>query len=239
MRQTRNIQRAAIAATIGLAVSFAPPAIAATGTSSGALRSAVSAENIMNHLEALQEIADANGGNRAADSPGYAAWLDYIYDTLHAAGYKPVRQPFSYDRYDFTSASLERVSPNPETYTHGTDFLDMSYSGAGDVTADLTAVDLDLAGDRASTSGCEAADFAGFRRETSPSSSAAPAPSGSRRQRRSGRRLAASSSSTRATSSRGMTDSVCSAAHWTAAGSNPRREHQLRHGSRTRRAQRR
>ena len=38
----------------------------------------------------------------------------------------------------------------------------MSYSGAGDVTADLTAVDLNLAGDRASTSGCEAGDFAGF-----------------------------------------------------------------------------
>ena len=38
----------------------------------------------------------------------------------------------------------------------------MSYSGAGDVTAPLTAVDLNLAGDRASTSGCEAGDFAGF-----------------------------------------------------------------------------
>ena len=38
----------------------------------------------------------------------------------------------------------------------------MSYSGAGDATAPLTAVDLNLAGDRASTSGCEAGDFAGF-----------------------------------------------------------------------------
>ncbi|WCI09271.1 M20/M25/M40 family metallo-hydrolase [Arthrobacter sp. OVS8] len=118
----------------------------------------------MNHLEALQEIADANGGNRAADSPGYEASLDYIYDTLHAAGYKPVRQPFSYDRYDFTSASLERVSPSPESYTYGTDFLDMSYSGASDgaFPARLTAVDLNLAGDHASTSGCEAGDFANF-----------------------------------------------------------------------------
>ena len=38
----------------------------------------------------------------------------------------------------------------------------MSYSGAGDVTADLIPVDLNLAGDHASTSGCEAGDFAGF-----------------------------------------------------------------------------
>ena len=56
-------------------------------------------------------------------------------DALEARRLRTVRQPFSYDRYDFTSAALERVSPNPETYTYGTDFLDMSYSGAGDVTA--------------------------------------------------------------------------------------------------------
>ena len=162
MRQTRNIQRAAIAATIGLAASFAPPALAATGTNSDALRSAVSAENITAHLKALQAIADANGNNRAAGSPGYEASLEYIKGKLDAAGYATALQPFNYDRYDFTSATLERVSPDPETYTYGEGFLDMSYSGAGDATAPLTAVDLNLAGDRASTSGCEAGDFAGF-----------------------------------------------------------------------------
>ncbi|MET1064771.1 MAG: M20/M25/M40 family metallo-hydrolase [Arthrobacter sp.] len=162
MRQTRNIQRAAIAATIGLAVSFAPPALAATGTNSEALRAAVSADNIINHLEALQAIADDNGGNRAADSPGYEDSLAHIEDTLRDAGYDPVRQPFTYDRYNFESASLERVTPDPETYVHGEAFLDMTYSGAGDVTAPLAAVDINLSGDHASTSGCEAADFAGF-----------------------------------------------------------------------------
>ena len=95
MRQTRNIQGAAIAATIGLAVSVAPPALAAASTSSDALRSAVSAGNIMTHLQALQTIADANGGNRAADSPGYVASLEYIEAALDEAGYEPVRQPFS------------------------------------------------------------------------------------------------------------------------------------------------
>ena len=42
------------------------------------------------------------------------------------------------------------------------DFAAMTYSGYGDVTAPVQAVDINLAGDRASTSGCEAADFAGF-----------------------------------------------------------------------------
>ena len=46
----------------------------------------------------------------------------------------------------------------------------MTYSGSDDVTAPVQVVDINLAGDRASTSGCEAADFAGFTPGTSPSS---------------------------------------------------------------------
>ena len=57
---------------------------------------------------------------------------------------------------------MERVLPTPKVYAYGDDFLDMDYSGAREVTAAVTAVDLNLAGDRASTSGCETGDFAGF-----------------------------------------------------------------------------
>ena len=73
-------------------------------------------------------------------------------------------KPFTYDRYDFASASLDRVSPIPENPMpmKPDGFLDMTYSGSGDVTAPLAAVDINLAGDHASTSGCEADDFAGF-----------------------------------------------------------------------------
>ena len=164
MRQTRNIQRAAIAATIGLAVSFAPPALAATGTNSDALRSAVTAQNIMKHLQALQDIATANGGNRAAGTSGYEASAEYIEGQLEAAGYEPVRQVFTYEQYQTVSASLQRLSPSTREYAYGEPdgFFDMEYSRSGDVTAVLTAVDINLAGDRASTSGCETADFTGF-----------------------------------------------------------------------------
>jgi Zn-dependent M28 family amino/carboxypeptidase len=162
MKQRRNIRRAAIAASIGLAAGFAPPALADNGTNTAPLRAAVSATNIMKHLASLQAIADANGGTRAASTPGYEASARYIEGQLRAAGYSPVRQPFTYDRYDLASASLDRVSPSPESYAYGDGFLDMTYSGAGDVTAPLAAVDINLAGDHASTSGCEADDFAGF-----------------------------------------------------------------------------
>ena len=165
MKQSRNLRRAAIAASIGLAASLAPPAFAAKPTDSAALRGAVSAGNIKTHLKALQVIASANADNRAAGTPGYEASADYVEDQLDAAGYDTERQEFSYEQYTRISASLERLSPSPREYALGElpdGFLDMEYSGSDDVTAGLTAVDLNLAGDRASTSGCESSDFAGF-----------------------------------------------------------------------------
>jgi hypothetical protein len=91
MKQRRNIRRAAIAASIGLAASFAPPAFADNGTNTAPLRAAVSATNIMKHLAALQAVADANGGTRAASTPGYEASAQYIEGKLRGAGYTPVR----------------------------------------------------------------------------------------------------------------------------------------------------
>lgn len=160
----RRIRAAAIVATICLAVGVAPPAGADTGTDSGALRAAVSVQNILSHLRALQAAADSNGGNRAAGTRGYEKSARYIEDQLKDAGYEPVRQRFTYHRYDVVAAALERAAPTPRTYGYGAadGFLDMHYSGAGDVTAPVSAVDINLAGDRGSTSGCEKADFKGF-----------------------------------------------------------------------------
>ncbi|MCC3272988.1 M20/M25/M40 family metallo-hydrolase [Arthrobacter zhangbolii] len=126
------------------------------------LRQKVTVKNVVRHLDALQAAADANGGNRAAGTPGYEASGRYIEQQLRKAGYKPVRQPFSYEQFELESETLEQVSPTARTYTAGTDYSTMSYSGPGNVTAPVTAVDVNLTGDRASTSGCEAADFTGF-----------------------------------------------------------------------------
>ncbi|WAP51133.1 M28 family peptidase [Arthrobacter sp. ATA002] len=113
-------------------------------------------------MEGLQDAADANEGNRAAGTSGYEASAQYIEGELRRAGYEPVRQAFSYDQFELISEGLAQISPVPTTYTAGTEFTTMSYSGPGDVTAAVTAVDINLTGDRASTSGCEAADFTGF-----------------------------------------------------------------------------
>lgn len=168
MKENRRLRRVAIATGLGLVVSIGLPvgiglpAYADNGTDTTALREAVTAENITQHLEALQAIADANDRNRAAGTSGHVASAEYVEEQLRAAGYDPVRQAFSYDQYVETSSSLEQVSPNPTVYVDQTDFDTMEYSGSGDVTAAVTAVDLNLAGDRASSSGCEATDFASF-----------------------------------------------------------------------------
>src|SRR5215217_3075423 len=39
------------------------------------------------HVRALQEIATANGGNRAAGTPGYDRSADYVAERLRSAGY--------------------------------------------------------------------------------------------------------------------------------------------------------
>jgi aminopeptidase S len=47
----------------------------------------VSGAGALPHLQALQRIADANGGNRASPGPGYDASVDYVAGVLRYAGY--------------------------------------------------------------------------------------------------------------------------------------------------------
>ena len=64
--------------------SSSPPASAADG----ALSKAVSETGAYTHLEALQKIADRNGGTRATPSPGYDASVEYVAKVLRDAGYE-------------------------------------------------------------------------------------------------------------------------------------------------------
>jgi Zn-dependent M28 family amino/carboxypeptidase len=157
-----RLAAAALAIVLALAALFAPTASADPGTDTTALRDAVTADGVLAHEQAFQEIADANGGTRAAGTPGYEASGVYVEDLLEQAGYLVSRQEFSYEQFLLNSSAFEQTAPTPTTYVADTDYAPMSYSGSGDVTAPVQAVDINLAGDRASTSGCEAEDFAGF-----------------------------------------------------------------------------
>jgi Zn-dependent M28 family amino/carboxypeptidase len=81
---------------------------------------------------------------------------------LDAAGYETWLQEFSYENVTILGSSLAQTVPTPTTYVEDVDYVPMDFTGPGNVTALVTAVDINLGGDRASTSGCEDADFIGF-----------------------------------------------------------------------------
>jgi Zn-dependent M28 family amino/carboxypeptidase len=115
------------------------------------------------HQAAFQAIADEHDGNRFSGFAGFNASVDYVVDTLEASGYTPVVQAFDYLAFEVAGPSaLQQVAPNQITYVEGTDFGAITQTDPGDVTAAVTPVDLQLGVGNTSTSGCEAADFAGF-----------------------------------------------------------------------------
>lgn len=130
---------------------------------SGDFRKAVTVRGVAQHLDALQKVADANGGTRASGTPGYAASRNYIVQKLRAAGYRPTVQAFPFPFFEELSPSkMERTAPTAKTYANPADFITMTFSGAGDTTANVVPVDTDFTPSDTSTSGCEASDFAGF-----------------------------------------------------------------------------
>ena len=60
----------------------------------------VTLDGVREHQAALQGIADANGGTRAAGTPGYQASVDYAAGVLTNAGYNVSVQPFAYAAYE-------------------------------------------------------------------------------------------------------------------------------------------
>jgi Zn-dependent M28 family amino/carboxypeptidase len=136
----------------------APPATrAGQQPASAALRAAVSAAGIRRHLAALQDVADRNGGNRAAGTAGYDASVQYVARQLRQAGYRPQVQRFDAGSFrDRSPPVLEVVGQ--ATLRAGVDHRSFGFSGSAEASGRVRAVDL------GSTSGCEPADFAGFPR---------------------------------------------------------------------------
>jgi len=163
MKHARWLLLVVIAGTALVASSAAPTAV---GIDTTALRNAVTVAGIMEHESALQAIANANGGTRAVGTPGYDASVDYVADLLEGAGYDVTEQAFTYSLFtDFTPPVFDPTSPNLDPYVNGfdEDFVTMEWSGSGDVTAALEPVGgIVIPSPGGSTSGCSAADFAGF-----------------------------------------------------------------------------
>ncbi len=150
---------ATVVMLIGASVAIADP----NNNNSAKLRAAVTSEGVFEHLEAFSAFAAANNGNRLSGTTGYDVAAAYVADKAQAAGYDVSMQEFQFLFVaDRTAPVLSQIAPTPTNYVNGVDFQTMTYSGSGDVTAPLVAVDLLIPPVGGSTSGCEAADFAGF-----------------------------------------------------------------------------
>ena len=125
---------------------------------------AVTVPGIHKHLEAFARIAAKNNGTRASGTRGYGGSANYVAARLREAGYRVQIQPFDYAYFEETGdPTLARVSPSPQAFTAGTDFLTMEYSAAGALTGGRLVPTNDILipppAEPGSTSGCEPADF--------------------------------------------------------------------------------
>ena len=150
----------ALAAAVLTATAAAPPSPLAPAVPD--LAGLVRIEDVRRHMEALQKIADRNGGNRAATESGYRESVAYVVARLREAGFEPRVQPFEFDFWEERSpAEFAQTGPRRVVYRPEEDFQTMKYSGSGDVTADAVAVDVPAPG-QTGTAGCEEGDFEGF-----------------------------------------------------------------------------
>ncbi|MFD5890080.1 M28 family metallopeptidase [Streptomyces sp. NPDC060334] len=113
----------------------------------------VTARGAYRHLARFQQIADANGGNRAAGTPGHAASAAYVHDTLKKAGYRVSYQDFDIheahtrtEKATVVGAGGRELATAAFTFTRSTP--------AGGLTAPLALARVD------ETPGCEAEDYA-------------------------------------------------------------------------------
>ncbi|MGG5873281.1 M28 family metallopeptidase [Pseudomonas peli] len=121
------------------------------------------ASNTSTHLQMFKDIAQANGGNRAAGLPGYQRSIDYVKSTLESAGYRVEVQPFPFTAYyPQGPGELQALAPTPAVFEWDVDFTYLSQTEDGDVSAPVAAVDIALGAGNLSSSGCEAEDFVDF-----------------------------------------------------------------------------
>ena len=154
----RSIRILTILAVLVTALAFTPVAFAdiedcdeRVNNTHAKLLECVTLEGVREHQAAFQSIANANGGTRAAGTPGYDASVDYVVERLTAAGYNVTLDefPFLY----FPPAVLHQLTPVNVAHPSGV----FTASGFGDVTASVTPVDINLVPPRANTSGCQGA----------------------------------------------------------------------------------
>jgi Zn-dependent M28 family amino/carboxypeptidase len=124
--------------------------------------------DLMAHLQAFQDIANAHPGadghpSRDPGEPGYLASVDYVANAMRNAGYNVTIQPYTFEYSAFVGVpSLSEASPTARSFALVTDW------NAGQSNGDATGAQIKPAGGilipstGGSTSGCATSDFVGM-----------------------------------------------------------------------------
>ena len=162
----------AVTAVFLAALISAPSAVTAPpDIDSSRLEQLVTVQGIVEHQNALQNIADLNGGTRSTRTSGYTASAAYVKETLEKAGYDARYEMFNMPEWQENAAPvLQQVSPTSKTYVAGSaaddnspsvDFIAFEHTP----TKALTNVrvvptnDIVIPSPGGTTSGCEMSDF--------------------------------------------------------------------------------
>lgn len=150
----RRVRIAALLASAALvltgtgAAADAAPAERTPSPLATRLTGEVSADGVLRHLRALQDIADAHRGTRAAGTPGFDASVDYVAGALRRAGFQVTTPQFTYRAEVVDVAKLavggRQVTVDPMEFAPSTP--------PGGVSGPLAVVPGD---------GCAAADYSG------------------------------------------------------------------------------
>ena len=128
----------------------------------------VSTADLWGYMKAFQAIADQNPGpdghaSRNSGEPGYKASADYVANLMRQAGYDVTIQTYKFPYFAYAAIpTFSEVSPTPHDYTIATEFNPGQSTGTAHAALQPTGGILINPSPGGSTSGCTAADFAGF-----------------------------------------------------------------------------
>jgi Zn-dependent M28 family amino/carboxypeptidase len=170
MRRTHLLATAAAVAAVAVpaAAQAKPPDVDSTR-----LERMVTVDGIVAHQRALQGIANMTGGTRHTETPGYAASVDYVRETMKRAGLNVKVVQFNMPEWQETAPPvLQQLSPTAKTYTPGTaadddspsvDYITFEFSPTKNVASAPVVPTNDIVipspAANSNTSGCEASDF--------------------------------------------------------------------------------
>jgi hypothetical protein len=127
----------------------------------------IKTDDLWQHMQAFQAIADANPGpdghaSRNSGEPGYRASVDYVAELMRQAGYDVTIQSYRFDYFAYQGVpSMSELSPIAHDYMLVTEWN--PGRSLGSATADLQpAGGIVIPSPGGTHSGCDPSDFTNF-----------------------------------------------------------------------------